>query len=313
VDALTTQDRPAAARFESQELRAALAPWYGRHGRHALPWRLSRDPYAVLVSEVMLQQTQVERVLPYYDAWHARWPTVGSLAAASEAQVIRAWAGLGYNRRALHLVRAARAVAAGGGSFPADEAALRQLPGVGPYTAAAIACFAGGARTFVADTNIGRVLARAFLGAAGHREVPPRELRAAGEALLPDSGARDHNLALMDLGALVCTVRNPGCDACPLHQRCAWRAGGYPTATASPKRLPKFETTARFARGRIIDALRGHPALPEREIAGQLPLALAAKVGGYLAALEREGLVARCGEGWGLPGQGRMSIASPKL
>jgi len=280
---------------------AGLGAWYAERGRHALPWRRTRDAWAVFVSEVMLQQTQVDRVRPYWERWMARWPTVAELAAEPAAEAIREWAGLGYNRRALHLHRAAQAVVERyEGRFPVEERAIRALPGAGEYTAAAVACFAGGARTVVADTNIARVLARTALGVASPREASAGAVRGAGEALLPAVDARDHNLALMDLGAMVCTPKAPECDACPLGAACAWPAAGYPAGVTPPKTAPRFETTARFARGRIIDALRTGPR-PEHELGEGLPPAHAAKLHAYLAALEKEGLVARVGDAWALP------------
>jgi len=285
-----------------REAMEGLRGWYREHGRHDLPWRRTRDAYAVFVSEVMLQQTQVERARPYWERWMARWPSAAGLAAAPAAEAIREWAGLGYNRRALHLHRAAVAVVEGhAGAFPVDDAAVRALPGAGEYTAAAVACFAGEARTFVADTNIARVLARMTVGAATHRGVSRRVLRGVGEAHLPDEDPRSHNLGLMDLGALVCTPRSPSCETCPLALACAWRAEGYPEAAAPPRATPRFETTARFARGRIVDALRGGPRL-ESELRDALPPAHASRTAEYLASLARDGLVARAGEGWALPG-----------
>ncbi|MCC6387257.1 MAG: A/G-specific adenine glycosylase [Dehalococcoidia bacterium] len=285
-----------------REAMAELGEWYRERGRHELPWRGTRDPYAVFLSEVMLQQTQVERVRPYWERWMARWPSPAALAGSPLAEAIREWAGLGYNRRALHLHRAAVAVVERhDGAFPANEAAVRALPGAGEYTAAAVACFAGEVRTFVADTNIARVLARATVGVAAHRGLSRGALRTAGEALLPDADARSHNLALMDLGALVCTPRTPACDACPLARTCAWKAAGYPGAPPPAKPATPFETTARFARGRIVDALRRGPRL-EAELRGALPPEHASRVEEYLAALARDGLVARAGEGWALPG-----------
>jgi A/G-specific adenine glycosylase len=171
-----------------------LLAWYAAHGRD-LPWRRTRDPYAILVSEVMLQQTQVERVVPRYRAWLERWPTVGALAAATPAEAIQEWQGLGYNRRALNLHRAARQVASRG--WPAD---LTLLPGVGPYTAAAIRRFAWGEDVLPMDVNVARVLRRTrheFTPAAAH--------------------------ALMDLGATVCIARVPRCDGCPVNERCPSR------------------------------------------------------------------------------------------
>jgi A/G-specific adenine glycosylase len=171
-----------------------LAEWYAANGRD-LPWRRTRDPYAILVSEVMLQQTQVDRVVPRYHAWVERWPTVDSLAGASTADVIREWQGLGYNRRAVSLLRAAQAVARGG--WPGD---LATLPGVGPYTAAAIRCFAFGENVLPVDVNVARVQRR-----TGHSF---------------SSGSAQ---ALMDLGATVCLARIPRCDVCPLSPECPSR------------------------------------------------------------------------------------------
>src|SRR6478735_9929598 len=147
--------------MSADAMNEAVLDWYAAHGRRDLPWRHTDDPYAILVSEVMLQQTQVERVLPRYREWLARWPTVESLADAAAADVIRAWDGLGYNRRAVNLHRCAQAVVERGG-FPHDPAELRTLPGIGPYTAAAVACFAFGAQVPAPDTNAVRVLGRAF-------------------------------------------------------------------------------------------------------------------------------------------------------
>ena len=179
-------------------MEAALLAWFAANGRD-LPWRKTRDPYAILVSEVMLQQTQVERVIPRYDAWLGRWPTAESLARASAAEVVRAWQGLGYNRRGLNLHRAARIVAAHG--WPHD---LTTLPGVGPYTAAAIECFAFGRDVLPIDTNVRRVCERTRFGFSS---------RAAQ--------------ALMDLGATVCIARVPRCGTCPLVEECPSRGRTY--------------------------------------------------------------------------------------
>jgi len=179
-------------------VEAALLAWFEAHGRD-LPWRRTRDPYAILVSEVMLQQTQVERVVPRYLGWLSRWPTVAALACAAPADVIRAWQGLGYNRRGLNLHRAAQRIARDG--WPDD---LTELPGVGPYTAAAIASFAFGRPVLPVDTNVRRVQER-----TGHAFSP-----AAGQAL-------------MDLGATVCLARIPRCDACPLADACPARGRRY--------------------------------------------------------------------------------------
>jgi A/G-specific adenine glycosylase len=179
-------------------VEAALLAWFAAHGRD-LPWRHTRDPYAILVSEVMLQQTQVERVVPRYEEWLTRWPTAGALAAASPADVIRAWQGLGYNRRGLNLHRAAQQIAREG--WPAD---LTLLPGVGPYTAAAVSNFAFGGFVLPVDTNVRRIQERTG------REFSPAAAQ-----------------ALMDLGATVCLARIPRCAVCPLAEACPSRGRRY--------------------------------------------------------------------------------------
>lgn len=286
-----------SATSDPAAVRRRLLRWYRSNGRHALPWRLTRDPYAVLVSEVMLQQTQVERVLPYYTRWLARWPRFADLAAASPAEVIREWRGLGYNRRALNLHRLAVAVAQGG---LMAHGPLTALPGIGPYTESALRCFAWDEAVPVADTNIARVIARLLLGAPAHRVLPARAITSAARDLLPKHGARDHNLALMDLGSMVCTARSPRCGECPVAQLCAWRANGYPPAPGPNAPAPRFEATARFARGRIIDALREAPATAA-ELSNMLPQRHRERTAAYLAALERDGLVVAFGEAWALP------------
>lgn len=279
--------------------------WYRSHGRHDLPWRLTRDPYAVLVSEVMLQQTQVDRVIPYFQDWMARWPTAAALADASPADVIRAWAGLGYNRRALNLHRAARRVVEDhAGAVPTDKDALQRLPGVGDYTASAVACFAGKRRTTVVDTNIGRVIARSRMGRTNMRVAGERATRDAAAALLPARSARDWNLALMDLGATVCSARRPNCGQCPVRDGCAWRLADFPADELTRATAVPFEETARFARGRIVAALRTHDVLATHELAERLPEPHCRRVERYLRDLERDGLiVCRAGtpESWSLP------------
>ena len=290
--------------------------WYRERGRHDLPWRLTRDPYAVLVSEVMLQQTQVERVLPYYERWMGRWPTVADLADAPAAEAIREWSGLGYNRRAVNLQRAAVTVVEHhGGRLPRDTGALRRLPGVGPYTAAAVVSFAFGKRVALVETNIARVLARAVAGTASRRGLSATREAEMAEWFLPSGESRDHNLALMDLGATVCTSRSPACEDCPLASQCAWRGAGSPPETGGRGSAATFEETARFARGRIVEMLRQEPELSLATIACRLPAIHSQRAGRYLEALERDGLVERGAGVWRLPGgsQGRMSIASPKL
>lgn len=283
--------------------RRRLQRWFARHGREDLPWRASCDPYEVLVSEVMLQQTQVSRVLSYYLAWIERWPTVDALAKASAADVIRAWAGLGYNRRALRLREAAVAVVSNhGGTFPISVSELQALSGVGAYTAAAVACFASEVSVPVIDTNIARVLARSLFGAAGADEVAVRQIHNAAAESLPRRGTRSHNLALMDLGATLCRARTPECGRCPLRTNCNWRTLGYPRSTAKQNRAtPKFQTTARFARGRIVALLRDARSLSSQKIEARLPQAHRSKLTSYLDGLERDGLIERHARGWRLP------------
>ncbi|MGD9933178.1 MAG: A/G-specific adenine glycosylase [Dehalococcoidia bacterium] len=284
---------------------SGLDAWYVSTGRHALPWRLTRDPYAVLVSEVMLQQTQVSRVLPAYAAWLGRWPTLPHLAAAAAGDVIRQWSGLGYNRRALNLHRAAAELLEQGSmDVPIESGRLESLPGIGPYTAAAVASFAGEQPGPVVDTNIGRVLARHRLGLNSPREATPTAVwRLAGQ-YVPQSGpeSRHHNLALMDLGALVCRAAAPLCEACPVAATCRWLAAGRPAAVRAGRKAPRFETTDRYARGRVIDALRLAPR-SLAALAEALPPQHAAGVEGLLAGLARDGLVvAQPGAMWALPG-----------
>jgi A/G-specific adenine glycosylase len=208
-------------------IASRLLTWYARHGRR-LPWRGARDPYRVWVSEIMLQQTQVETVIPYYRRWLKRFPTVRALAAASERAVLQVWEGLGYYSRARNLHRAAQqVVSAHDGRLPATPAGLRALPGIGRYTAAAIASICFKADTAVLDGNVKRVLARVF----DFREdvkSPRGEARLwdLAQSLAPAGRAGDYNQAVMDLGALVCTPRAPACAACPLRTVCRARALG---------------------------------------------------------------------------------------
>jgi A/G-specific adenine glycosylase len=200
-------------------VEAALLDWFAEHGR-ALPWRRTRDPYAILVSEVMLQQTQVERVVPRYHEWLDRWPSVDALAAAAPADVIRAWQGLGYNRRGLNLHRAARKIAAEG--WPAD---LTELPGVGPYTAAAVGNFALGRDVLPVDVNVSRIQERT------------------GEMFSPAAGQ-----ALMDLGATVCLARIPRCGVCPLAGTCPSRGRRYEPV----RKQSRFEGSFRQRRAQTL-------------------------------------------------------------
>jgi A/G-specific adenine glycosylase len=207
--------------------RRSLLRWYARHGR-ALPWRETRDPYRVLVSEIMLQQTQVDRVLPKYHEWLAAFPTFEALADAPPRRVERTWYPLGYNIRPRRLQAIAReSVARYGGTLPSDEATLRSFKGIGAYTAGAVRSFAFGERAAIVDTNVARVLHRVFAGRGDHRGPRhAKRLWALAEAVLPERRVYDFNQALMDFGALVCTARKPLCATCPMRRACRafkWR------------------------------------------------------------------------------------------
>ncbi|WP_245885860.1 A/G-specific adenine glycosylase [Xylanimonas oleitrophica] len=241
--------------------------WFAT-ARRDLPWRAAdRTPWGVLVSEVMLQQTPVVRVEPAWRAWMERWPTPAHLAAASTADVLRAWDRLGYPRRALRLQECARAVVERhGGAVPDDEEALRALPGIGEYTAAAVRAFAFGRRSVVVDTNVRRVLARTITGAALPAPSPTAAERAVAAAVVPDgdADAAAWAAASMELGALVCTARSPHCltdpGACPVADLCAWRAAGYPADEhAHRRRAQSWHGTDRQCRGRIMAVLRTAP------------------------------------------------------
>ncbi len=202
-----------------QDFASRLAAWQRRHGRHDLPWQGTRDPYRIWLAEVMLQQTQVETVVPYYRRFLARFPDVSALAGATQDEVLRLWSGLGYYARGRNLHAAARVVAAQGG-FPRTAAGLEALPGVGRSTAAAIAVFAFGRRAAILDGNVKRVLARRF-GVQGDRAQWNL-----AEALLPQRGIRAYTQALMDLGATVCTRTRPACARCPVAKACVARREG---------------------------------------------------------------------------------------
>jgi A/G-specific adenine glycosylase len=250
----------------------AVLAWYGTHARD-LPWRRTSDPWAVLVSEVMLQQTPVARVLAPYAAWLARWPTPAALAADPPGEAVRQWGRLGYPRRALRLHAAARAVVERhGGTVPADLDALLALPGVGAYTARAVASFAYGQRHAVVDTNVRRVVARAVGGAA--EPGPPSTSRdlAAVAALLPEDDAPRFGVAVMELGALVCTARTPRCGNCPLLTTCAWRLAGRPPYTGPAKKPQGYDGTDRQARGALLAVLRASAdPVPAGDLDGAWP------------------------------------------
>ena len=244
-----------------------MLEWGAVH-RRDLPWRATRDPWRVLVSEVMLQQTQVERVLASYRDFLDAFPTPEVCARAGPGAVVRLWSGLGYNRRALHLHGAAAVITAQyGGIFPADEKALRALPGVGPYTARAVLAFAFEADMAPVDTNVLRVLTRCIAGEG----LSVRRAKALADHLLPSGRSWEFNQAMFDLGATVCTAARPQCARCPLRAQCAWRRAGL--GSADPWRAsPSVRTQAPFAgsdrqgRGRLVAALR-HDPVPREMLA----------------------------------------------
>jgi len=295
-------------------VRHAVQDWYAVHARD-LPWRRpGTTAWGVLVSEVMLQQTPVSRVEPRWREWMARWPIPADLAAAPTAEVLRAWDRLGYPRRALRLREAARAISTEhAGVVPADERTLRTLPGIGDYTAAAVAAFAYGRRAVVLDTNVRRVLARAV---AGHALPPPSPRRSEVElaaALLPDDGAAAarFSVAVMELGALVCTARSPGCEQCPLASRCAWVAAGRPAdAHAQKRRTQAWHGTDRQARGRVMAALRERDHLAVAEVADLWPHT--AQRERILAALVADGLAAAETDDDGVPLAYRLPADEPR-
>ncbi len=248
-----------------QAVQRALLGWYRAH-RRTLPWRNSKSPYRVFLSEMMLQQTQVERVIPKYHAFLAEYPTIRRLAAAPLADVIRLWAGLGYNRRAVHLHRAAQAVVREhGGKFPMCLRELLRLPGIGAYTARALLSFVNNAPVAVVDTNVRRVLGRVFRDELqalfGERGPTERQVQALADGLVPDGRSARWNQALMDLGSTVCTSRQPECPRCPFFTWCQARRATQVTDLPSlrPKGQGKFSGSRRYYRGRIIAALRDSP------------------------------------------------------
>ena len=258
-----------------ERIRDALLSWFKTNGR-ALPWRNTRDPYAILVSEVMLQQTQVDRVIPYYERFLKRFPAVQDLATAPTADVIRIWSGLGYNRRAVNLQRAAQAVVERfGGAFPDSVEQLRDLPGVGAYTAGAVAAFAFERDVAFLDTNMRRVVARLLFAPEGEgASTTEKKLLSAAHQLVPPGQGWEWNQALIEFGALQCTARTPACVVCPLQRECR----AYPTIQSETtmrrprtrqRNIEPFETTPRYYRGRIVEVLS---ALPESEQRG-IPLA----------------------------------------
>jgi A/G-specific adenine glycosylase len=297
---------------------AALLAWFAANARD-LPWRRTRDPYRILVAEIMLQQTQVDRVIPKYLAFLDLFPTIQVLAEAPTAEVIRAWAGLGYNRRAVNLQRTAQTVLRDYGStFPHDVAGLRALPGIGPYTAGAVACFAFEQPVAFLDTNIRRVLLRLTTAPSA---PPPADatLLDAWHAALPHDQAWAANQAIMELGALVCTARSPACPRCPLRAWCADYQGRVaedqlvfatpaPVRRIAERREAPYAGSNRWYRGRVVAALRDVPAGHTLTLAALGPLVrddYVDELHDWLSALvdglARDGLLMREGDTVRLP------------
>lgn len=248
------------------ELHAPVLDWYEKHARD-LPWRRDdASAWAVLVSEFMLQQTPVSRVLPMYEAWLDQWPDPAALAAEPPGEAVRAWGRLGYPRRALRLHAAATAIVERhDGEVPQEYGQLLALPGVGEYTAAAVASFAYGQRHAVLDTNVRRVIARVVSGVAHPPAATTAAERRTAQRLLPsdEATAARWAVAVMELGALVCTARTPRCSRCPVTSRCAWRLAGSPAYEGPPRRGQTYAGTDRQVRGKLLAVLR--------EAAGPVP------------------------------------------
>lgn len=276
---------------------AEVLEWYAREGRD-LPWRDGKaSAWGVLVSEVMLQQTPVARVEPRWREWMERWPTAGDLAAATQADAVRAWGRLGYPRRAARLWECARVIVdRHGGRVPSDPVELRALPGVGEYTAAAVSSFAHGDRAAVIDTNVKRVLARVWEGVDGAGSAVTAAERSLANRILPERPrvAAEWAVASMELGALICTARSPKCPDCPIASRCAWRAAGYPASGGGARKSQPWHGTDRQVRGRVLALLReasgptridGIAGVPEEQFARAV------------ASLVADGLVTDRGDG----------------
>ncbi|WP_308468874.1 A/G-specific adenine glycosylase [Rathayibacter soli] len=286
-------------------MQGMVITWFRENARD-LPWRRPGfSAWGTLVSEFMLQQTPVSRVIPRLTEWLERWPTPASLAAEPPSEALRAWASLGYPRRALWLHACAVAIVEHhGGAVPSDIDALLELPGVGDYTARAVAVFAYGRRHPVVDTNIRRVIARAIDGQG--EPAPPNARRdlSAMSALLPhdDADARTFNAGMMELGAVICVARTPRCDICPLQIVCAWRAAGYPEYRGPRKVVQKkYEGSDRHVRGLIMRELRAtHRPLTDAEI--ESLWADATQRARALDGLLADGLAVQAQGGYVLPG-----------
>jgi A/G-specific adenine glycosylase len=271
----------------NRQVIASLFSWYEQHGRHSLPWRKTRDPYKVLVSELMLQQTQVPRVVPKYEAFIEHFPTIEKLAAAERAQVLQLWQGLGYNSRAIRLHELAKA----NKRLPESRDDLLKLPGIGPYTAGAVMIFAHDKPSLSVDVNVERVLKRVFWS---RQQLPEKqEVNDLSLQLITQSGKPHHwHCALMDLGSAICTARNPRCNQCPLFSSCKTR-GMRPEELARKAKQSRFVGSNRWWRGQILKLLLAGPVkkahllhkIKERPDAGDEDACAAA-----LASMVKEGI-----------------------
>jgi A/G-specific adenine glycosylase len=282
---------------------AAILRWYDVNARD-LPWRRPEaTPWSIMVSEFMLQQTPVERVRDPWQTWIDRWPTPAALADAPSGEAVRAWGRLGYPRRALRLHQAAQQIVRSfGGQVPSERDALLSLPGVGAYTAAAIASFAFGRRETVLDTNVRRVLARLAMGQAYPEPTLSKDEVALAAGFVPATGRRAARWAVasMELGAVVCTARRPRCDACPVRRSCCWRAAGYPVWTGPPRRAQPYAGTDRQCRGALLAVLRSSDEpVAQSELERAWPEA--DQRDRALATLVADGLAMATGDGWTLP------------
>lgn len=241
-----------------------ITAWF-KENKRDLPWRKS-DAWGVLVSEIMLQQTPVQRVLPIYQEWMKRWPTAADLAKATPAQVITAWGRLGYPRRALRLYECAKVITTEHkGIIPKEEIELRKLPGVGEYTAAAMVAFAFQGKSLVLDINIRRLFSRLYQGEEAPTATPTKAERIEYAQYVPDKKAHLWAAATMELGALICTAKKPLCGRCPVADQCKWRSLDYPSSERV-KRTQSWHGTDRQCRGTIVQALRDNPKLSQREL-----------------------------------------------
>lgn len=286
-------------------IQSAVLSWYAVHGRD-LPWRRPDcSPWGVYVSEIMAQQTPIPRVLGPWQEWMARWPTPAALAAEPAGAAIAAWGRLGYPRRALRLHQAATAmVERHGGGVPRTEVELRALPGVGDYTAAAVAAFAFGERSVVLDTNVRRVLARLLRGEALAPVSPTRAERDLAASVVPTEPARaaTWNVAAMELGALVCTARAPSCPQCPVQEWCAWHRAGRPAYQGPPRRGQGYQGTDRKLRGDLVQRLRDATGPVGRAALSVLD-ADPRRIDRLLDDLVAEGLIEPVSTGFVLPGR----------